>query len=84
MKAGDAHLARGIETPTAEDLARLDRKRKGKSNEDWVSISPGRRCVDAAPTAEDPAECVTDKGYHSRAVFLQGALDALARQSHKP
>jgi len=24
--------------------------------------------VDAAPTAEDPAECVTDKGYHSRAV----------------
>ena len=32
------HLAResGIETPTAEDLARLDRKRKGKklSNED--------------------------------------------------
>ena len=31
----------GIETPTAEDLARLDRKRKGKklSNEDWVSKS---------------------------------------------
>ena len=29
----------GIETPTAEDLARLDRKRKGKklSNKDWVS-----------------------------------------------
>ena len=28
----------GIETPTAEDLARLDRKRKGKklSNQDWV------------------------------------------------
>ena len=37
------HLAResGIETPTAEDLARLDRKREGKklSNEDWVSKS---------------------------------------------
>ena len=31
----------GIETPTAEDLMRLDRKRKGKklSNEDWVSKS---------------------------------------------
>ena len=30
-----------IETPTAEDLARLDRKRKGKklSNQDWVSRS---------------------------------------------
>ena len=24
--------------------------------------------VDAAPTGEDPAECVTDKGYHSRSV----------------
>ena len=31
----------GVETPTAEDLARLDRKRKGKklSNTDWVSKS---------------------------------------------
>ena len=130
------HLAResGIETPTAEDLARLDRKRKGKtaiSNQDWVSRSDpdgqdrfkmkdGTRAhlaykpehavdldtgavsgqaelhpadegdtttlpktlaaaeanleaVDVAPTAEDPAECVTDKGYHSRAVLK--ALD---------
>ena len=25
--------------------------------------------VDAAPTPEDPAECVADKGYHSRAVL---------------
>ena len=127
------HLAResGIETPTAEDLARLDRKRKGKklSNEDWVSKSDPEAkvakmkdgtthlaykpehavdldtgavvaaelhpadegdtttlpktletakenlaSVDAAPTAEDPAECVTDKGCdHSRAVLK--ALD---------
>ena len=29
--------------------------------------------VDVAPTAEDPAECVTDKGYHSRSVLK--ALD---------
>ena len=29
--------------------------------------------VDVAPTAENPAECVTDKGYHSRAVLK--ALD---------
>ena len=120
----------GIETPTAEDLARLDRKRKGKklSNQDWVSKSdPAAKiakmkdgtthlaykpehavdldtgavvaaelhpadegdtttlektlaaakenleAVDAAPTAEDPAECVTDKGYHSRSVLK--ALD---------
>ena len=116
----------GIETPTAEDLARLDRKRKGKklSNQDWVSRSDPEAkiakmkdgtthlaykpehavdldtgavvaaelhpadegdtttlpktlaaaqenlaSVDAAPTAEDPAECVTDKGYHSRSVL---------------
>ena len=34
----------GVETPTAEDLARLDRKRKGKklSNTDWVSKSDPR------------------------------------------
>jgi transposase len=124
------HLAResGIETPTAEDLAHLDRKRKTLSNQDWVSSSdPEARiakmkdgtthlaykpehaldldtgavvaaelhpadegdtttiaktlaaaeinleAVDGAPTAEDPAELVTDKGYHSRAVLK--ALD---------
>ena len=116
----------GVETPTAEDLARLDRKRKGKklSNTDWVSkrdpeakiakmkdgtthlaykpehavdldtgavvaaeLHPANEgdtttlsktlakaeanleAVDAAPTSEDPAECVADKGYHSRAVL---------------
>ena len=120
----------GIETPTAADLVRLDRKRKGKklSNQDWVSKSdPGAKiakmkdgtthlaykpehavdldtgavvaaelhpadegdtttlfktlaaaeanleAVDAAPTAENPAACVADKGYHSRAVLK--ALD---------
>lgn len=116
----------GIETPTAEDLIRLDRKRKGKklSNEEWVSKSdPEARIakmkdgtthlaykpehavdldtgavvaaelhpadqgdtktiaktlavvernlagVGAGPTADDPAECITDKGYHSRAIL---------------
>jgi transposase len=113
----------GIATPTAEDLIRLDRKRKGKrlSNEDWTSptdpeariakLKDGRThlaykpehavdldtgaivaaevhladrgdtatlpetleaaeanlaAVGAAPTPEDPAELVADKGYHSR------------------
>ena len=116
----------GVETPTAEDLARLERKRKGKklSNTDWVSKSDPEakiakmkdgtthlaykpehavdldtgavvaaelhpadegdtttlsktltkaeanlEAVDAAPTLENPAECVADKGYHSRAVL---------------
>ena len=119
----------GIETPTAEDLARLDRKRKGKklSNQDWVSKSDPEAKIakmkdgtthlaykpehavdldtgavvaaelhpaDEGDTtrwrrrwrrprrisrrwtrhrAEDPAECVTDKGYHSRSVLK--ALD---------
>ena len=114
----------GIETPTAEDLIRLDRQRKGKtlSNADWQSptdpeakiakLKDGRThlaykpehavdldsgavvaaevhpadqgdtttmpgtlaraaehlaAVEVAPTPEDPAELVADKGYHSRA-----------------
>jgi transposase len=113
----------GIATPSAEDLIRLDRKRKGKrlSNEDWASptdpdakiakLKDGRThlaykpehavdldtgaivaaevhaagegdaatlpetlataeanlaAVGAAPTPQDPAELVADKGYHSR------------------
>jgi transposase len=113
----------GIATPTAEDLVRFDRKRKGKrlSNAEWTSASdpeariaklkdgrtrlaykpehavdldtgaivaaaihpadrgdtaplPGTletaeanlAAVGAAPTPEDPAEPVADKGYHSR------------------
>ena len=113
----------GIATPTADDLIRLDRQRKGKrlSNADWASptdpeariakLKDGRTrlaykpehavdldsgaivaaaihpadqgdtttlpatleaaetnlaTVDVAPTPEDPAELVADKGYHSR------------------
>jgi transposase len=113
----------GIETPSADDLVRIDRARKGKklSNADWVSrTDPDARiakmkdgtthlaykpehavdldtgaviaaelhpadqgdtttlaatltaaeanleAVDAAPTADAPAELVTDKGYFGR------------------
>ena len=113
----------GIETPTADDLVRLDRQRPGKklSNEDWESKSdpdariakmkdgrtrlaykpehavdldtgaivaapinsadqgdtktlPGTleaakanlEVVDQAPSQDDPAELVADKGYHCR------------------
>src|SRR5215203_1970047 len=118
--------ASGIETPTVEDLIRMDCKRKGKrlSNEEWVSeTDPDARIarmkdgtthlaykpehaidldtgavvaaevhaadegdtttltgtldavqrnltrVGAPPSSDDPAECVADKGYHSRAVL---------------
>ena len=48
--------------------------------------------LDAAPTAEDPAECVTDKGYHSRSVLKaldaapgrRGSFCALARRRGGP
>jgi hypothetical protein len=113
----------GIETPSAEDLVRLDSKRSGKklSNEDWESKSdpdariakmkdgrtrlaykpehavdldagaivaapihsadqgdtktlPGTLemtkanfdAIGQAPSEDDPAELVADKGYHSR------------------
>src|SRR3954452_25029645 len=116
----------GIETPTADDLIRLDRSRKGKklSNAEWESptdpdariarLKDGRThlaykpehavdlgtgavvaaemhaadrgdtatlpdtlesaarhlaAVEAAPSAEAPAEMVADKGYHSREVL---------------
>src|SRR5918911_4926826 len=116
----------GIETPTAADLVRLDRARKGKklSNAEWESptdpeariakLKDGRThlaykpehamdldtgavvaaemqladrgdtatlpgtlegaarhlaVVEAAPSAEGPAEMVADKGYHSREVL---------------
>src|SRR3954453_9752416 len=116
----------GIETPTAEDLIRLDRKRTGKtlSNDEWISrtdpeariarmkdgtthlaykpehavdldtgaviaaemhpadegdtttltgtLDAARRnltSVGAPPSSDDPAACVADKGYHSRAVL---------------
>ncbi len=118
--------ASGIATPTAEDLIRLDRQRKGKklSNENWVSptdpeariarmkdgtthlaykpehavdldsgavVAAEIHLADEGDTAtitgtlqaaqcnlarlgaplssEAPADCVADKGYHSRAVL---------------
>src|SRR5919112_5338960 len=123
----------GIETPAAEDLIRVDRKRTGErlSNEEWVSrtdpeariarmkdgtthladkpehavdldtgaiVAAEIHCADEgdtttlpgtlavaeanldevgkAPTQDAPAECVADKGYHSRAVLK--ALDRSA------
>src|SRR3982750_4329378 len=116
----------GIETPTTDDLIRMDRRRKGKklSNDDWVSptdpeariarmkdgtthlaykpehavdldtgaiVAAEIHSADEGDTAtitgtlqaaqcnlarlgaplssEAPAECVADKGYHSRTVL---------------
>jgi len=116
----------GIETPTADDLVRMDKNRKGKklSNKEWKSASDEdariarmkdgtthlaykpEHAVDldtgaivaaeihpadegdtttifktleeaqanlaevgAEPTEDNPAECIGDKGYHSRGVL---------------
>ena len=60
------HLAResGIETPTAEDLARLDRKRKGKklSNQDRVCRSDPEARV---ARMKDAATHLADKPGHA-------------------
>ena len=134
----------GIETPTTDDLIRMDRRRKGKklSNDDWVSPSdPEARIarmkdgttrlaykpehavdldtgaiiaaeihsadegdtttlsgtletaeenlasVGKAPTPDAPAECVTDKGYHSREVLKtldQGAWKTRIAEPQRP
>ena len=125
--AGAPGRESGVETPTAENLARLDREAQGQEAfqhglgfeertpeakiakmkdgtthlaykpEHAVDLDTGAvvaaelppadeatpttlsktlakaeanlEAVDAAPTSEDPAECVADKGYHSRAVL---------------
>jgi transposase len=131
----------GIETPSADDLVRLDRTRKGKklSNADWVSTTdPDARiarmkdgtthlaykpehavdldtgaviaaelhpadqgdtttlaatltaaaanlaAVDAEPTADDPADLVTDKGYFGRAVLKSLADSAWKTRIAEP
>src|SRR6202789_3655629 len=71
----------GIETPTAEDLARFDRKRKGKtlSNADWKSpTDPDARIAKMKDGTThlaykpehavdlDTGVVVADKGYHAR------------------
>lgn len=118
----------GMDTPTKEDLSRMDRKRKGKkvSNKDWESpvdsdariarMKDGRtrlgykpehavdldtgavvgvvvhpadsgdtttlgktlettkanlKCIGKAPSCDEPAELVADKGYHARAVLKE-------------
>ncbi len=94
------HLAResGIETPTAEDLARLDRKRKGKklSNQDRVSRSDPEarvaRMKDAATHLANQAESyfsrlrrmVRGQHHHVSHKYLhQYANEAAWREDHR-
>src|SRR3954462_9753964 len=59
----------GIETPSADDLVRIDRTRKGKKLSNEEAAEKNLAQIDAAPTQDEPSEVVADKGYHSRAVL---------------
>ena len=71
LAAAEANLEAVDAAPTAEHpAAEGDTTTLAKT---LAAAEANLEAVDAAPTAEDPTECVTDKGYHSRAVLK--ALD---------
>jgi transposase len=60
--------ASGIETPTLEELARVDRKRPKKgSNDDWTHpLDPDAKIT----KMKDGRTHLADKGYHSNQVLV--------------
>ena len=81
MKDGTTHLAYKPEHAVDLDTGRGGGGGAAPADEGDTTTLPktlaaaeaNLEAVDVAPTAEDPAECVTDKGYHSRLVLK--ALD---------
>ena len=81
MKDGTTHLAykpeHAVDLDTgavvAAELHPADEGDTTTLEKTLAAAKENLEAVDAAPTAEDPAECVTDKGYHSRSVLK--ALD---------
>ena len=81
MKDGTTHLAYKPEHAVDLDTGAVVAAELHPADEGDTTTLPktlaaaeaNLEAVDAAPTAEDPAECVTDKGYHSRLVLK--ALD---------
>ena len=76
MKDGTTHLAYkpehavdlGTGAVVAAELHPADEGDTTTLEKTLAAAKENLEAVDAAPTAEDPAECVTDKGYHSRSV----------------
>ena len=74
MKDGTTHLAykpeHAVDLDTgavvAAELHPADEGDTTTLEKTLAAAKENLEAVDAAPTAEDPAECVTDKGYHSR------------------
>ena len=81
MKDGTTHLAYKPEHAVDLDTGAVVAAELHPADEGDTTTLPktlaaaeaNLEAVDVAPTAEDPAECVTDKGYHSRSVLK--ALD---------
>ena len=81
MKDGTTHLAYkpehavdlGTGAVVAAELHPADEGDTTTLEKTLAAAKENLEAVDAAPMAEDPAECVTDKGYHSRSVLK--ALD---------
>jgi transposase len=81
MKDGTTHLAYKPEHAVDLDTgavvaAELHPADEGDTTTLFKTLAAAEanlEAVNAAPTAEHPADCVTDKGYHSRAVLK--ALD---------
>ena len=77
MKDGTTHLAykpeHAVDLDTgavvAAELHPADEGDTTTLEKTLAAAKENLEAVDAAPTAEDPAECVTDKGYHSRSVL---------------
>ena len=75
MKDGTTHLAYKPEHAVDLDTGAVVAAELHPADEGDTTTLPktlaaaeaNLEAVDVAPTAEDPAECVTDKGYHSRA-----------------
>ena len=77
MKDGTTHLAykpeHAVDLDTgavvAAELHPADEGDTTTLSKTLAKAEANLEAVDAAPTSENPAECVADKGYHSRAVL---------------
>ena len=77
MKGGTTHLAykpeHAVDLDTgavvAAELHPADEGDTTTLSKTLAKAEANLEAVDAAPTSEDPAGCVADKGYHSRAVL---------------
>ena len=87
MKDGTTHLAykpeHAVDLDTgavvAAELHPADEGNTTTLSKTMAKAEANLEAADATPTSEDPAECVADKGYHSRAV-----LRALMPKKQRP